>query len=144
MVQGGAHGGSVAAPIATRILERSLAMEEGKYDAQLAWLAPAKKQNPFQMLEAVSYSDAGPNVASADEENLSTQTGDAQLAGAGADPDVELDADAQGQVAQQRGRVARAQPVVTPQRKPNFFERLFGARPKPTPTPVPVRRPRTR
>ena len=31
MVQGGAHGGSVAAPIATRILERALAMDDGTF-----------------------------------------------------------------------------------------------------------------
>ncbi len=42
MVQGGAHGGSVAAPIATRILQRTLAMDEGNFDPQLAWLAPAQ------------------------------------------------------------------------------------------------------
>ena len=41
MVQGGEHGGSVAGPIATRILERTLAMDEGKFEPQLAWVAPA-------------------------------------------------------------------------------------------------------
>src|SRR4051795_9987798 len=40
MVQGGEHGGSVAAPIATRILERTLAMDQGTFTPQLAWLAP--------------------------------------------------------------------------------------------------------
>jgi penicillin-binding protein 2 len=144
MVQGGEHGGSVAAPIATRILERTLAMEEGKYDAQVAWIGPAKKQNPFQMIAAVDFKDAGPNVASGDEESLDSQNGDAQMAAAGADPDVELEADAQGQVAK-RAKVARAQPVAPqPQRKPNFFERLFGAHPKPTPPPPPARRTRSR
>jgi penicillin-binding protein 2 len=144
MVQGGEHGGSVAAPIATRILERTIAMDDGKYDAQVTWIAPAKKQNPFQMIAAVDFKDSGLNVASADEENLNAQNGDAQMAAAGPDPDVQLEPDAQGQVAQvSRGR--RALPAATPPpRKPNFFERLFGGRPKPTPTPVPVRRPRTR
>src|SRR6478735_9269123 len=50
MVQGGEHGGSVAAPIATRILERTLAMDQGKYEPQLAWVPPAKKANPFTMI----------------------------------------------------------------------------------------------
>ena len=139
MVQGGAHGGSVAAPIATRILERSLAMEEGKFDAQVAWLEPARKPNPFQMLEAVTFKDDAVNVASADEENLK-QDGSAQMAMAGADPDVEPEADAQGRVAKRR--VVRAIPVAPQQRRPNFFERLFGVKrqPAPVPTPPPARR----
>ena len=144
MVQGGEHGGSVAAPIATRILERSLAMEEGKYEAELAWLAPAHRPNPFQMIAAVDFKGAGPNLASGDEENLDSQNGDSQMAAAGADPDVEPEADAQGQVAK-RARAPRALPVATPPpRKVNFFERLFGPRRSGTPTPPPVRRPSTR
>src|SRR6202022_3347302 len=46
MVQGGEHGGSVAGPIATRILELTLAMDEGDFDMQVAWLPPAHKANP--------------------------------------------------------------------------------------------------
>ena len=42
MVQGASgHGGEVAGPIATRILERILAQDEGKFDMQVAWLEPA-------------------------------------------------------------------------------------------------------
>ena len=141
MVQGGEHGGSVAAPIATRILERSLAMEEGKFDAQVAWLEPARKANPFQMLEAVTFKDDAVNVASSDEEALK-QDASAQMALEGADPDVEPEADAQGRVAKRRA--ARAIPVAPQaQRRPNFFERLFGVKrqPAPAPTPPPTRRP---
>ena len=57
MVQGGEHGGSVAAPIATRILERTLAMEAGKFEPQLAWVAPASKPNPFAMIKAIKFKD---------------------------------------------------------------------------------------
>jgi penicillin-binding protein 2 len=144
MVQGGEHGGSVAGPIATRILERTLAMEEGTFDAQIAWLAPARKQNPFQMIEAVAFKDAGAGAASGDEENLDDQNANVQLASGDANPDVEPEADAQGRV--RRAPVARAQPVAQPQRRPNFFERLFGVRrqPPPAPTPPPARRPRSR
>src|SRR4029078_6488953 len=53
MVQGGEHGGSVACPIAARIMERSLAMEDGKFEAQVAWLPPAHNPNPFQMIKDV-------------------------------------------------------------------------------------------
>ena len=142
MVQGGEHGGSVAAPIATRILERSLDMEEGKFDAQVAWLAPAHKPNPFQMLKEVSFADTRANVASADEENLNSQNADAQMAVAGGNPDVEPEADAQGRVSR-RAVIPRAQPVVEqPERRRNFFQRLFGGRrqPPPIPTPPPTRR----
>jgi penicillin-binding protein 2 len=141
MVQGGEHGGSVAGPIATRILERTLAMDEGNFDMTVAWVAPAHKTNPFQMIKNVDY--AGGNVASGDEENAdASQNADAQMASAGGAPDVEPEADAQGKV--RRAPVARAIPVA-PQRPPNFFERLFGRkRPAAQATPPPVRRPGTR
>jgi penicillin-binding protein 2 len=141
MVQGGEHGGSVAAPIATRILSSVLAMDEGTYDPQLAWLAPAHKANPFQMIAAVDFKEANPKLTATDEENLDGST-NSDMANAGADPDVELEADANGRVAGQK-RVVRPTPAPPPStRKPNFFERLFGVRPKPAPppTPPPVRR----
>src|SRR6202045_1609580 len=144
MVQGASgHGGEVAGPIATRILERTLAQDEGKFDMQVAWLPPAHRANPLQLIKAVSY--AGGNLGSEDEEGAdSSQTADAQMASDNASPDVEPEPDAQGRVAQ-RGRLPRAQPVATPPpRKLNFFERLFGSRPQPTPTPAPVRRTRPR
>jgi penicillin-binding protein 2 len=141
MVQGGEHGGSVACPIADRILERALALDEGNFDMQVAWLAPAHKPNPFQLIKDVSFKDSGPNSGGDDEENAdSSQNADVQMAAAGGSPDVEPEADAQGKVAK-IGRVARAVPVPQPQRPPNFFERLFGARRQPAPqlTPAPRR-----
>src|SRR5216117_2343138 len=146
MVQGASgHGGEVAGPIATRILERTVAQEEGKFDMQVAWLAPAHHANPLQLIKAVSY--AGGNLGSEDEEGADNgQSAAVQMASDNASPDVEPEADAQGQVVAQRGRIPRAQPVVNqPQRKPNFFERLFGARPRPAPAATPPpRRPRSR
>jgi penicillin-binding protein 2 len=143
MVQGGEHGGSVAGPIAARIMERTLAMDEGNFDMQVAWLAPAHKNNPFQMIKDVSY--AGGNLGNADEESVdAAQASDAQMASSGAAPDVEPEADDQGQV--KRARLPRALPVAAPAAKPrNFFERLFGVRrAAPQATPPPVRRPGTR
>src|SRR5438132_1082722 len=140
MVQGGEHGGSVACPIADRILERALALDEGNFDMQVAWLAPAHKPNPFQLIKDVSFKDSGPNSGGDDEENAdSSQNADVQMAAAGGSPDVEPEADAQGKVAK-IGRVARAVPVPQPQRPPNFFERLFGARRQPAPQPTPAPR----
>jgi penicillin-binding protein 2 len=143
MVQGASgHGGEVAGPIATRILERTLAQDEGKFDMQVAWLAAAHHPNPLQLIKSVSY--AGSNVGGEDEEGADTSQSGAnvQMADAGAQPDVEPEADAQGRVSK-RPLVPRAQPVVAqPQRPRNFFERLFGVRrqPAPVPTPPPARR----
>ncbi|HYY13883.1 MAG TPA: penicillin-binding transpeptidase domain-containing protein, partial [Chthoniobacterales bacterium] len=143
MVQGASgHGGEVAGPIATRILERALAEDDGKFDMQVAWLAPAHKANPLQLIKAVSY--AGGNLGSEDEEGANaSQSADAQMARTDASPDVEPEADAQGRV--QRARIARALPAATATPRPrNFFERLFGIRRAPAPAqstpPPPARR----
>jgi penicillin-binding protein 2 len=139
MVQGASgHGGEVAGPIATRILERTLAQDEGNFDMQVAWLAPAHHPNPLQLIKSVSYT--GGNLGSEDEEGAdNSQSADVQMASDNASPDVEPEADAQGQVSK-RPRVARAV-AAPPPRQPNFFERLFGGkRSAPQPAPTPVRR----
>jgi penicillin-binding protein 2 len=140
MVQGGKGGGAVAAPIANRILGQIFAMEESKFDPQLAWLEPARKPNPFQFLDSVEFKDSGLSGSAEDESNPSdAQSTDAQLAATGPAPDVEPEADAAGRVAgQKRVRAVVAPPP--PPRKLNFFERLFGVRPKPTPPPPPPQR----
>ena len=79
---------------------------------QVAWLAPARKPNAFQMIKDVSYRDSGIGLGGADEENAdASQSADVQMAGAGGAPDVEPEADSQGQV-RRRGAapVARASP----------------------------------
>jgi penicillin-binding protein 2 len=148
MVQGASgHGGEVAGPIATRILERTLAQDEGKFDMQVAWLAPAHKANPLQLIKAVTFHDAGGNLGSDDEETAGdSQNADAQMASSDASPDVEPEADSQGKVRRRAAAAAaRAVPVAAPAPR-NFFERLFGVRrqPAPAPTPPPGRRPRSR
>jgi penicillin-binding protein 2 len=144
MVQGGEHGGSVAGPIATRILERSLAMDAGTFQPQLAWLAPAHHPNPFVPIKDVTFKDAEQSVGGADEEHGDdSQTVDTQMADTGGDPDVEQEADAGGRVSARPPRVVRAVPVAAPPaQKRGFFQRLFGPRqPAPAPTPQPQRRP---
>ncbi len=140
MVQGASgHGGEVAGPIATRILERTVAMDEGNFDMQVAWEAPAHHENPFQLVKSVEFK--GSNVGGGeDEEDAGSSSTDVQMASDNASPDVEQEADAQGQVSK-RPRVVRATAAPTP-RPMNFFERLFGGgkRPAPQPTPVPRRR----
>src|SRR5213596_2480257 len=139
MVQGASgHGGEVAGPIATRILERALALDECKFDMQVAWLQPAHKANPLQLIKAVSFHDTGGNLGGEDEETADqSQNADAQMASSDASPDVEPEADSQGQV-RRRGSVpvARAVPVAAP-RPRNFFERIFGMHPRQAPAPPP-------
>jgi len=60
MVQGGEHGGSVAAPIASKILENIFAMENGTYKPELEPLPPAMQHDPFQMYAAVNYEKDSP------------------------------------------------------------------------------------
>src|SRR5216110_3621794 len=138
MVQGGEHGGSVAGPVADRILERSLALDEGKFDMQVAWLPPAHKANPFQMIKDVTYHDAGGNLGGEDEENADdSQTATAQMASSDASPDVEPEADTQGKVRRRASApVARALSAAPPAPR-NFFQRLFGVHPRPAPAPAP-------
>jgi penicillin-binding protein 2 len=148
MVQGASgHGGEVAAPIATRTLERILAMDEGNFDMQLAWLAPAHHENPFDLIKAVSFKDS--NVGGGeDEEDAGGSSADVQMASAGGEPDVEQAPDAEGRVSARQTRVARAQPVAPPQpERRGFFQRLFGGHRNPPavippPTPTPSRRSR--
>src|SRR5258707_15342526 len=56
MVQGASgHGGEVAGAIATRILERTLAQDEGNFDMQVARLTPAHHPNPLELIKSVGY-----------------------------------------------------------------------------------------
>jgi penicillin-binding protein 2 len=139
MVQGASgHGGEVAGPIATRILERTLGQDQGKFDMQVAWLAPAHHPNPLQLIKSVAYHDAGGNLGSDDEEGADNgQGGTAQMANSDASPDVEPEADSQGKVRRRASAsVARAMPAA-PAPPRNFFQRLFGVHPQPAPAPPP-------
>ena len=67
MVQGGAHGGSVAAPIAAKILEETLAMDRGTYQPLVVALPPARHPDPFRMIEAVNVESSTPRLAASDD-----------------------------------------------------------------------------
>jgi len=139
MVQGASgHGGEVAGPIATRILERALGQDEGKFDMQVAWLAPAHKPNPLQLIKAVTYHDTGGNLGGEDEETADqSQNAAAQMASSDASPDVEPEADSQGKVRRPfAAPAARALPAAPPAPR-NFFQRLFGIHHQTAPAPPP-------
>jgi penicillin-binding protein 2 len=146
MVEGSAgHGGSVAGPIATRILQRALAMDAGTFQPQLAWIAPAHHPNPFAQIKDVTFKDSEQSVNSDDEESDQSPAVETQMAADGGEPDVEQEADARGKVKQRPARVVRAVPVA-PQPTPGkrgFFSRFFGAHPKNTQAATPAP-PRTR
>jgi penicillin-binding protein 2 len=137
MVQGASgHGGEVAAPIATRILERTVAMDEGNFDMQVAWVAPAHKENPLELVKAVSFKDS--NIGGGnDEEDAGASSADVQMASSSTTPDVQLEPDAQGSVVK-RAKAVRTQPVAQPVRQQNFFEKLFGVKPRPNTAPPPT------
>src|SRR5213594_745809 len=139
MVQGASgHGGEVAGPIADRILERSLALDEGKFDMPVAWLQPAHHANPLQLIKSVAYNEKGGNLGGEDEETADqSQATTAQMASSDASPDVEPEADSQGKVRRRAAAAAaRAVPAATPAPR-NFFQRLFGIRRQPAPAPTP-------
>src|SRR5262249_11161643 len=148
MVQGASgHGGEVAGPIATRILERTLALDEGKFDMHVAWLTPAHHANPLQLIKSVAYNDKGGNLGGDDEEDAdSSQTATAQMATSDASPDVEPEADSQGRVRRRaNAQVARAAAPAAPAPPRNFLERLseIKRQPAPPPPPPPSRKQRT-
>jgi penicillin-binding protein 2 len=139
MVQGGHHGGGVAAPIAQHILEQVFAMEQGNYNIELTKLTPASNPNPFAKIEALTdYKDAKNltiTPAAPEEEEGADSHGSgakAQMGGNGSAPDIRVDADAGGKVK------GHSQAPARPVDKPNFFQRLFGAKPANSATPRPA------
>jgi penicillin-binding protein 2 len=122
IVQGAQSGGGVAAPIAAKILADTFKLEEGG-DLEVAALEPAK--GSFQFVSGVDFGRAIP-AALADAppgEDGSLASSEGPPPGA-APPTVRPAADAEGTV----------------ERKPNFFQRLFGGGKKKEKPPNPQRR----
>ena len=133
MVQGGMHGGSVAGPIAARILEQTLAMDQGSYTPELVTLTPAHNDHPYQMIASLDYKEgSGAKLAEEKEESASSKppAEKLQMESGRGEPDIKPEADDQG-------RVERAQPAK-PQNRRNIFERFFhpNANPKENPKPA--------
>ena len=138
MVQGGHHGGGVAAPIAQHILEQVFAMEQGNYDPGLAPLTPAHNPNPFQKIEALTdYKNAtNLNITAEPEEGAdthATSSSKVQMGAGGAAPDIRAEADARGKV-QQGG----FQKPVKPADNRSFFQKFFGIKSSAPPAPKPA------
>lgn len=130
MVQGGHHGGGVAAPIAQYILEHTVAMEQGNYNVELTKLEPARGKDPFGKIEALTdYKNAeNLQITPEAEEGADTHGSSSsrvQMGGGNAHPDIRAEADARGRVQGQ----SRPAPTPKPTEKPNFLQRFFGIKP---------------
>jgi penicillin-binding protein 2 len=123
-VQGAKSGGGVSAPIAQKILEESLALEKG-FDPGLQPLDPAL--GSFRPIEMVDYkksvvpSDQKPEEESPENNEPSDRKIERQVA---ARPDIRMEADQGGRIGQ------RALPQRPQVEKRNFFQRLFGVKPR--------------
>jgi penicillin-binding protein 2 len=138
MVQGAKSGGGVSAPIAQKIMEESFALDKG-YDPGLVKLEPAR--GSFVQMELVDFSKTkDPQIASiADDRETADHTDgpiktkeERQI---GASPDIRVEADARGKMRGTRGGFTSPSGA-----KPNFLQRLFGAKPS-APNPQPQRQP---
>jgi len=109
MVNGGASGGGVAAPIASKILAETFKIEEGE-EYKVAELAPAK--GDFRFVSSVDFGRAVPGaMADAPPGERARAEGEGTASARAATPTVRPAADAEGTVQK---------------KKPNLFQRLFG------------------
>lgn len=152
-VQGAKAGGAVSAPIAARILEKSLAIERG-YSPELVALKPAP--GSFRFIDHVNFTDtAVPAQYAAEPEESAdhTQAPDEKLASQGrqvvrARPDIRAKADAQGRVSVRRAQAVAPSgaPPQEQQERRSLIQRIFRPERRPPPaaeqTPPPQRRPR--
>ena len=134
-VQSGKHGGSVAAPVAAHILEQCVAMDQGSYNVELAALTPAHSDHPFAAIDALDYKNTEKLSITEEDADTHGPSANVQMGGSNAHPNIRTEADARGKVAPKK-----AIPVATPQPvdRRNFFERLFGVKPKPAPARPPA------
>jgi penicillin-binding protein 2 len=132
LVQGGFRGGSCSAPIARRVLEQSLALEQG-YEVTIT--AQKEVEGNFKLVDRVTFPDSAPMlVANGDE----ADTGNAGAAEetVQADQKVRVDEDMirrRGRAAPKTSRPRPADPApqapapAQPQRR-SLFQRLFQGR----------------
>jgi len=123
-VQGGEHGGSVAGPIAAKILEQCMAVSSGSSTLQAQWLEPAHNENPFQMITALDYKGGSATLGPSDQESVADKkaASKVQMGTSKVDPDIKSMPDAQG-------RVGTNSPKPTPDRR-NIFQKFFNVKKK--------------
>ena len=129
MVQGGMHGGSVAGPIAAKILEQCLAVSSGTSTMHPQWLEPAHNDNPFQQIASIDFKGGGATLGPSDQESSSGRkpAEKVQMESAKVDPDIKPESDAQGRVSSNTAK---------PPDRRNVFQKLFHLNKKePSPQP---------
>jgi len=113
-VQGAKSGGGVSAPIAAKILEDILNMENGGETPQLAALEPAKGN--FLFVESIDFGREIPAATTVGDDgevgSASDATATAQEIQPAAQPNVRQEADERGRVKNQ-------------ERKPNALQKFF-------------------
>jgi penicillin-binding protein 2 len=129
-VQGAKAGGAVPAPIAARILEESIALEQG-FDPQMAWLEPAK--GSFAFIQQVDFKSGVPAQYAVDLETADhTDEPDRNLAQerrqTGATPDIQPDADERGRVGSAKASKGRQRSPEAERDRRNIFQRFFGTK----------------
>ncbi len=129
MVQGGAHGGSVAAPLAAKIIEETLAMDLGDYQPELAALPPARHRDPFRMIESLTVASAVPRLVAAQDDELPAPSGSVTPRRESR-PEFKPPTLRKREKPQERARppVARPRPATPPSGRRGLFERIFGSR----------------
>jgi penicillin-binding protein 2 len=132
IVQGAKAGGAVAAPIAAKILEESIALDKG-FPVALAKLAPAP--GSFKFIDSVNFEKGVPAQYAPDEEESSEHAdgpdrklSEAQGAPGAAKPDIKADADEQGSVSKKRPDKLKEDAPEKRREKRNVFEKIFGKR----------------
>jgi penicillin-binding protein 2 len=138
MVQNGLHGGGVAAPIANRILEQCLAMDQGNYKVEVKRLEPAHNDHPFTPITKLPPYKEGDEVTVNAEEETAGDKEEAPALNLGrkgsVHPDIRAEADA-------RGRVPKAPPPPPPVDRRSLLEKFFGRKAPAASAPPPNNRP---
>jgi penicillin-binding protein 2 len=137
-VQGGNHGGGVAAPVAAHILEQCVAMDQGSYKVELTALAPAHSAHPFATFDALDYKNTEKVTITEEDAGTHDSSANVDMGRGAAHPDIKTEADARGKVGQARKPAPTPQPVD----RRNFFQKLFGVKPNPPPRTPSVSPPR--
>jgi penicillin-binding protein 2 len=133
LVQGGYSGGGTAAPVATRVMEQALALDNG-YEVKIEPVAEVA--GSFEPVVTVVY-EAGPVLVAAvsEDEDLGPEresVSEVPTARPVARPSIRRDADAAGSV--ETGQAPKI-PKAVPVRRAGLFNRgSEGAKPAPAPT----------
>jgi penicillin-binding protein 2 len=133
LVEGGFSGGGTAAPVATRVMEQALSLDQG---FNLKPLPIAESEGSFKPITDVVYSGSAPQLlAVVEDEDLGPEReapDEVPSAIPVARPSVRADADSAGSIgAPQNTKVPKAVPV----RRAGVFNQESGKPPAPTPQP---------